>query len=150
MMLDAPALPPPAIVAPAPREVSFGLVAGRAPLGTRKIIVHVGRYVVAEEPLRGRSFSVRVPMRAGLTTVRVTAVDGHERRSSRAVEQVYGLPDDSEPTERPGRLDPTLGRTIRTLAARHGGTSGIYVQDLRTGRGAAWNAGARFPAGATL
>jgi beta-lactamase class A len=150
MMLDAPALPPPAIVAPAPREVSFGLVAGRAPLGTRKIIVHVGRYVVAEEPLRGRSFSVRVPMRAGLTTVRVTAVDGLDRRSSRAVEQVYGLPDGSEPTERPARLDPTLGRTIRTLAARHGGTSGIYVQDLRTGRGAAWNAGARFPAGSTL
>src|SRR4029079_16894176 len=43
-----------------------------------------------------------------------------------------------------------LARTIRTLAARHGGTSGIYVQDLRTGRGAAWNAGARFPAGSTL
>ena len=103
-MLDAPALPPPAIVAPAPREVSFGLVSGRAPLGTRKIIVHVGRYVVAEESLRGRSFSVRVPMRAGLTKVRVTAVDGRNRRSAREVDQVYGLPADSEPTERAPRL----------------------------------------------
>jgi beta-lactamase class A len=27
---------------------------------------------------------------------------------------------------------------------------GIYVQDLRTGGGASWNAGARFPAGSTL
>ena len=62
-MIDAPALPPPAIVAPAPREVSFGLVAGRAPLGTKRIIVHVGKYVVAQEPLRGRSFSLTVPMR---------------------------------------------------------------------------------------
>jgi beta-lactamase class A len=33
---------------------------------------------------------------------------------------------------------------------RHGGTSGIYVEDLRTGRGAAWNARARFPAASTL
>jgi beta-lactamase class A len=150
MMLDAPALPPPAIVAPAPREVSFGLVSGRAPLGTRKIIVRVGRYVVAEEPLRGRSFSLHVPMTAGPTTVGVTAVDGRKRRSSRVVEQVYALPSDCGPSERTARLDPALARTLRTLAARHGGTSGIYVQDLRTGRGAAWNAGARFPAGSTL
>jgi beta-lactamase class A len=150
IMLDAPALPPPAIVAPAPREVSFGLVSGRAPLGTRKIIVHVGRYVVADEPLRGRSFSVRVPLQAGLTTIRVTAVDRRGRRSSRVVDEVFGLPSGSEPAERAPRLDPALARTIRTLAARHGGISGIYVQDLRTGRGAAWNAGARFPAGSTL
>ncbi len=149
-MLDAPALPPPAIVAPAPREVSFGLVSGRAPLGTKKIIVHVGRYVAAEEPLRGRSFSLHVRLTGGPTTIKVTAVDGRNRRSVRVVEPVYGLPKDSDPRERAPRLDPTLARTIRTLAARHGGTSGIYVQDLRTGRGAAWNAGARFPAASTL
>lgn len=149
-MLDAPALPPPAIVAPAPREVSFGLVAGTAPLGTRRIIVHVGRYVAAEEQLRGRSFSLHVRMTGEPTTVKVTAVDGRNRRSVRVVESVYGLPKDADPRERAPRLDATLSRTIRTLAARHGGTSGIYVQDLRTGRGAAWNAGARFPAGSTL
>lgn len=149
-MIDAPALPPPAIVAPASREVSFGLVAGRAPLGTRRIIVHVGRYVAAEEQLRGRSFSVNVRLTAGLTRVRVTAVDGRNRRSSRVVEPVYGLPPDSEPREWAPRLDATLDRSIRSLAGRHGGTSGIYVQDLRTGRGAAWNARARFPAGSTL
>jgi beta-lactamase class A len=43
-----------------------------------------------------------------------------------------------------------LGRHLRRLAQEHGGTSGIYVQDLRTGRGAAWNARARFPAASTL
>jgi beta-lactamase class A len=149
-MIDAPALPPPAIVAPAPREVSFGLVAGTAPLGTRRIIVHIGRYVAAEEQLRGRSFSLHVRLTGGPTTVKVTAVDGRNRRSVRIVESVYGLPQDSEPRQRVPRLDATLSRTIRTLAARHGGTSGIYVQELRTGRGAAWNAGARFPAASTL
>ena len=149
-MLDAPALPPPAIVAPAPREVSFGLVAGKAPLGTRRIIVQVGRFVAAEKRLRGRSFSINVRLAGGPTRIRVTAVDSRNRRSSRVVEQVYGLPPDSQPLERAPRLDATLDRSIRSLAGRHGGTSGIYVQDLRTGRGAAWNAGARFPAASTL
>ena len=149
-MLDAPALPPPAIVAPAPREVSFGLVAGTAPLGARRIIVHVGRFVAADKPLRGRRFSLDVRLPGGATRIRVTAVDGRNRRSSRLVDPVYGLPPDSGPRERAPRLDAVLDHSIRLLAGRHGGTSGIYVQDLRTGRGAAWNAGARFPAGSTL
>jgi beta-lactamase class A len=149
-MIDAPALPPPAIVAPAPREVSFGLVAGTAPLGTRRIIVHVGRFVAADEPLRGRSFSLNVRLTGGASRIRVTAVDGRNRRSSRVIEPVYGLPRDSGPRERAPQLDAVLNQSIRLLAGRHGGTSGIYVQDLRTGRGAAWNAGARFPAGSTL
>jgi len=149
-MLDAPALPPPAIVAPAPREVSFGLVAGTAPLGTRRIIVHVGRFVAADEPLRGRRFSLNVRLTGGVTRIRVTAVDGRNRRSSRVVEPVFGLPPEVGPRERTPRLDAVLERSIRLLAGRHGGTSGIYVQDLRTGNGAAWNAAARFPAGSTL
>jgi beta-lactamase class A len=149
-MIDAPALPPPVITAPAPREVSFGLVAGQAPAGTRRIIVRVGKYVVAEQPLRRRSFSLNVPMRAGVVEVRVTAVDGRNRRSTRIVEPVLALPLRSGPRERSPTLDPSLARTVRTLVRRHGGTAGVYVQDLRTGRGAAWNARARFPAASTL
>jgi beta-lactamase class A len=149
-MIDAPALPPPAIVAPAPREVSFGLVAGTAPAGTTKIIVRVGKYVVAEEPLRGRSFSLDVPMQAGIVEVRVTAVDGQNRRSTRIIEPVYALPLRSEPRERSPTLDATLSRNLLRILGRYGGTAGVYVQDLRTGRGAAWNARARFPAASTL
>jgi beta-lactamase class A len=154
-MIDAPAhtlspLAPPAIVAPAPREVSFGLVAGTAPSGTRRIIVRVGTHIVAEKPLRGRSFSLNVPMTAGVVNVSVTAVDGRNRRSTRRVESVYALPADAEPRERSPSLDPILARTVRALVRSHGGTAGVYVQDLRTGRGAAWNARARFPAASTL
>lgn len=149
-MIDAPALPPPAIVAPASREVSFGLVAGTAPPGTKRIIVQVGRDVVAAEPLRGRSFSLKVPMGVGVVRIRVTAIDGQSRRSTRVVEPVYALPLHSEPRERSPRLDPALAHTVRLLVRRHGGTVGVYVQDLRTGRGAAWNARARFPAASTL
>jgi beta-lactamase class A len=149
-MIDAPALPPPAILAPAPREVSFGHVAGVAPRGTRHIIVRVGKYVVAQEPLRGRTFSLNVPMQTGVVEVRVTAVDGQNRRSTSIVEPVLALPLNSDPRARSSRLDPPLARTVRSLVARYGGTAGVYVQDLRTGRGASWNARARFPAGSTL
>lgn len=149
-MIDAPALPPPALAAPAPREVSFGLVAGTVPLGTRQILVRVGEHVVAQLPLRRRSFSVNVRLNPGLTRVRVTAVDARNRRSTATVDQVYGLPDGSKPGAPAPRLDPTFERTVRALLRRHRGTAGVYVQDLRSGRGAAWNALARFPAASTL
>ena len=149
-MIDAPALPPPAIVSPAPREVSFGLVAGTAPLGTRRLIVRIGERVLADRPLRGTSFSLRVPMPARRFSLRVTAVDGLGRRSSSVVSSVYGLPPGAEPRQAAPRLDPVLARTVRSLTGGVGGTSAVYVQDLRTGRGAAWNARARFPAASTL
>jgi beta-lactamase class A len=149
IMLDAPALPPPAIVAPAPREVSFGLVAGRAPLGTRRIVVHVGGRVAADRPLRGRSFSLHVPV-SGHTSVRVTAVDARGRRSSALVQLVLGLPRAAAPRDAAPRLDYGLAQRLHAVRRRHRGVHGIYVQDLRTGRGAAWNARARFPAASTL
>jgi beta-lactamase class A len=149
-MIDAPALPPPAIVAPAPREVSFGLVAGLVPAGTRRIIVRIDERVLADRPLRGRSFSLRVPMPATGFPLRVTAVDVLNRRSSSVVTPVYGLPLGAEPRLRSPSLDTALARSVGSLVRRYGGTSAVYVQDLRTGRGAAWNARARFPAASTL
>jgi beta-lactamase class A len=106
--------------------------------------------VRADRPLRGRSFSLHVPMPATVFPLRVTAVDARGRRSSSVVASVYGLPSGSEPRQAAPRLDPVLARTVRSLTAGAGGTSAVYVQDLRTGRGAAWNARARFPAASTL
>jgi beta-lactamase class A len=149
-MLDAPALPPPAVTAPAPHEVSFGLVAGRAPAGTRRIVVHVGSRVAADAALRGRSFSLHLPLPPRETDIRVTAYDALDRRSTQTVGPVYGLPADAVPRERAPRLDPALARALHALVRRHGGIAGVYVQDLRTGFGAAWNAKARFPGASTL
>ena len=149
-MLDAPALPPPTIVSPAPREVSFGRVAGTVPAGTRHVIVRVRGFVVAEFPLRRRSFSLNVPMTTGVVRVSVTAVDGRNRRATRTVDPVLSLPPLAFPRVRLPTLDRPLARRIRSLARGHRGTSGIYVENLLTGRGAAWNARARFPAASTL
>lgn len=148
-MLDAPALPPPAVVAPAPREVSWGLVAGTAPRGTQSVVVRVGERVLADKPLRGRRFSLRVDLPARDATVRITTVAG-VRSSTTAVPHVRGLPAGSAPRLALPRRHAQLDRRVRSLTRSFGGISGVYVQDLASGWGAAWNAAARFPAASTL
>ncbi|HWN22271.1 MAG TPA: serine hydrolase [Gaiellaceae bacterium] len=149
-MIDAPALPPPAVVAPAPREVSFGLVAGSAPAGTRRVIVRVGERVLGDRPLRGPRFSLRVELPRSEVAVRVTAVTAAGRRSSTVVSHVVGLPSVAAPRAAAARLHAGLGRSVRALTRAFSGTSGVYVEDLASGYGAAWNAQARFPAASTL
>ena len=153
-MDDAPAPPPPAVVAPAPREVSFGLVAGMAPPGTRRVIVRVGERVLADLPLRGTRFSLHVALPRREVAVRITAVSAAGRRSSTLVPQVVGLPAATSPFSRATgaapRLHPVLGRSVRSLTRGFPGTSAVYVEDLASGFGAAWNARARFPAASTL
>ena len=146
----APPLPPPAIVQPAPREVSFGAVAGWAPAGTKRIVVRVDGRVAADRKLAGRHFSLRLALPARDAAVTVTAHADGWRRSSATVTEVYGLPAAARPTGAVAHEDAALARTVRRLAAGFHGTSGVYVEDLRTGSGAAWNARARFPAGSTL
>jgi beta-lactamase class A len=140
---------PPAVHAPAPREVSFGRVAGRAPAGTKRIRVRVDGTLVADRPLAGRSFSLRVALPARDVTVNVAAVTAHGS-STTSVPHVFGLPAAAEPVAAQGVEDAVLHRSLQALARSYGGTSAGYVKDLRTGRGAAWNAGARFPAASTL
>jgi beta-lactamase class A len=148
-VLDAPALLPPAVVAPAPREVSWGLVAGTAPRGTQRVVVRVGERVVADRPLRGRRFSLRLDLPARDATLRVTTIAG-ERSSTTAVPQVRGLPAAGAPRLSLPRRHAQLDRRVRSLTRSYGGVSGVYVQDLASGWGAAWNAAARFPAASTL
>jgi beta-lactamase class A len=149
-MIDAQPLPPPAIATPAPREVSFGHVSGSVPAGTRRVVVTFGGRLLADRPLRGRTFSLRLELPPRELDLRVTAFDQQGRRSSSVVRGVRGLPSAAAPRAFAPRHDPVAAREIRALAAGFGPTSGIYVEDLGSGRGAAWNAGARFPAGSTL
>ena len=149
-MATAPALPPPAIVQPAPFQVSYGLVAGRAPKGTRGVVVRVNGRVAASHLLRGRSFSLRPHLPPGDLTIRVTTWASDGRRSSSVVRNVLGLPAASRPRVVHARNDPTLARKVRELARGFRGTAGLYVCSLTGGSGAAWNAKARFSAASTL
>jgi beta-lactamase class A len=148
------ALPPPVLVTPSASEVSFGRVAGRIPRGTTRIVVGVDGRVAAEKEVhparRTFDFHVALPQRDVRLTV--TAIASRGRRSSTTVAPVFGLPRGGSPRAPPRRSseDAALAREIDALAGSFSGICGIFVQDLRTGVGSAWNARVEFPAASTL
>jgi Beta-lactamase enzyme family len=153
--LVLPAATPPAIVQPAPYEVSFGRVEGRAAQGTQRIRVFAGRRLVGEKGVAGPRFALTVPLPRRDVNLRVVAVDAGGGEAATVVGPVFGLPAEAAPYRRgppplPGFEDAALAFTVRALARRFRGVSAVFVQDLRTGVGAAWNARAQFPAASTL
>jgi beta-lactamase class A len=153
MALLAPPAPPPVLTTPGPYEVSHGRIAGRVAAGTQMVIVSIDGRVVAKRDLPGRKtfdFHVQLPQRDVQLTV--SAIFDERRRAATSVDPVFGLPRQAEPRGPPARNseDARLARTVRSLARAFPGTCGVFVQDLRNGAGAAWNAGARFPAASTL
>jgi Beta-lactamase enzyme family len=149
-VIVTPALPPPVIEQPAPRQVSYGLVTGRAARGTRRVIVVANGRRLVSRPLTGRRFSIRVQLPLGDSTVRVTTVARGGRSTSAHVHAVFGLPAAARPRVVRSRLDTTLARKVGGATRGYSGTAGYYVQSLTGGSGAAWNAKARFPAASTL
>ena len=148
----AAALRPPAIVSPAPREASFGQVSGRVFAGTTRVRVLVDGVVVRSRTVSGATtFAFLLNLPARDVRIRVVAQDAGGTRASRTVSPVYGLPLAGRPFPTPQSVaDAVLGQRLRSLAGAFPGTAAVYAQDLRTGRGAAWNARARFPAASTL
>jgi beta-lactamase class A len=148
--LATPPPPPPVLTAPAAHEISFGRVAGTVAPGTRRIRVFVSGRLAAEKALRQRRFAVEVDLPRRDVSVRVTAFDAVGRRSSTLVEPVFGLPRPAALQGAVWRPDPALSRSVRALARGFRGACSVYVHDLRTGRGASWNAQVPFPAASTL
>ena len=143
-------LEPPAIVAPAPREASFGRVAGRVGPGVDRILVFVNGRKAAEERLDGTHFDLQVSLPPRDSTVRVVVGDPLGHRTARTVGPVFGLPQAASGVALSSYEDARLAGRVMELVERFPGTSGVYVENLTTGAGAAWNAKARFPAASTL
>ena len=149
-MIATPAPPPPAIEQPAARQISYGLVTGRAARGTVRVLVFANGKRLASKSLDGRRFTLHVRLPLGDVTVRVTTVARGGRRSSAHVHDVFGLPAAARPRIVEGRLDRTLERKLDARVRKYAGTSAYYVQSLTGASGAAWNARARFPAASTV
>ena len=149
-MIVTPAPPPPVIEQPAPTQVSYGLVTGRAATGTSRVIVTANGRRLVSKPLHGRRFSLHVQLPLGDVTVRVTTVMRGGRRSSAHVHDVFGLPAAGRPRVVKAELDRVLARKLDMSVRSYPGTAAYYVQSLTGGSGAAWNAKARFPAASTL
>jgi hypothetical protein len=142
--------PPPAIEQPAPYQLSYGIVSGVAAPGTQRVIVRIGPHVLADRPLRQRRFQLQVSLPTTETAVEVVTVDRRGRRSRATVPHVLGASPAATPRVRAAREDALLANEVRRLARSYGSTSAIYIQNLATGEGAAWNARATFPAASTL
>jgi hypothetical protein len=139
------------VTAPAEREVSFGQVAGRVARGSWAVVVRADEELVAVRRVAGGSFDFVVALPRRDTTVRVSLYrPGGRRQVTRTIRHVFGLPRSAAPHAVAGSHDGALQRTVGMLARAFPGTSGVYVEDLAHGRGASWNARARFPAASTL
>jgi beta-lactamase class A len=116
-----------------------------------RVFVRVGSVVKASKPATGRRFLFSIDLPPRDVTVRVVAEDAAGYRASSRVGPVYGLPRAGRPRAF-GRSveDGPLARRVERLARAYGGIAAVFVQDLQSGRGAAWNARARFPAASTV
>ena len=141
---------PPAIYAPAPREVSFGQIKGRVSPGTRIVSIRVDGVYRGHAKLDGRRFWKTLALPSRDVTIRITSINAMGDRASSSVGPVYGLPRRARPHAVKSSLAPGLQRKVRALMDAFPGTAAVFVQDLRTGRGAAWNARARFMGASTL
>jgi hypothetical protein len=143
-------LQPPVIVQPGPRQASFGDLVARLDPSTTHVTVTVNGNPVATRQASGGRIEFRLSLPQQNSTIRVIARNGSGGRATAQVGPVYGFPRAGRPGWFQGAEDPTLARRLRRLTNAFNGTSAVYVQNLRTGRGAAWNARARFPAASTL
>jgi hypothetical protein len=94
-VIDTPPTPPPrppVVERPAAYQVSYGIVQGVAARGSRRVVVRVDGKVVRDASLRGRSFSLDVPLPPHEVRVRVETVDADGRHAGRTVLHVLGLP----------------------------------------------------------
>ena len=141
---------PPAIVAPGPRQTSFGKIVAELPRGTERVGLFVDGELVRDQaaaPGEGR-FAVNLPR--GDSRIRVVVSDGAGNTKADSVGKVLGLPQAGRPTGTEPRLERHLQKRLKSLAAAFPGITGFYVMNLRTGQGAGWNARARFPAASTV
>lgn len=114
------------------------------------MIVRVGTRTLADLPLRQRRFQLHVSLPAAETSVQVVTVGEDGRRGRATVQHVLGAAQAATPRTHAPHSDALLAREVRRLAASFGSTSAVYVQNLATGAGAAWNARATFPGASAL
>ena len=83
-------------------------------------------------------------------TLKVEALDGTRVLASATVEHVFGLPAAAAAVAPPQTIDGAVQHAVAGLPARTGVASAAWVRDLASGRTAAYNAGAHFPAASTV
>jgi Beta-lactamase enzyme family len=141
------------LTAPLAYEANPGIVQGVAPAGTTALrVLADGKSVRVLRLTSGRRAFLFGPI--GLPprdlTLKVEALAGARVLAAATVDHIFGLPAAAAVVAPPRTVDSALQRRVAELPARTGVYSAAWVRDLGTGRTAAYNAGARFPAASTI
>jgi hypothetical protein len=143
---------PAPLVEPLDGEAFFGLVRARAPAGAGRMQVVWNRRVVVRRSVASGIVTVRlgrVKPGPGSLAVRFYRADGTLVGEQRADETWLLRASARVPPAR-ARSDRALRGRLAAIASGFSGYAGIWVHDLRSGRIAAWNENARFPAASTV
>lgn len=144
-MVAAP--PTPAVLTPG---TAMGHVVVAVGANTSALGVWLDGRLLRRVPVRRSPARLAVPLPAGLHTLRVRARGSGGVAWSRP-RSLWVLPRSAQRAKGiGGHVDVRLQRDLDAIARRMPAISGVYVQHLVTGCGAAVNAGARFPAASTL
>ncbi len=150
----APELPanvtPPALVAPAAREASFGRISGTVQPGTYRVVVRVNGKEKAAARVGGKKFELQVDLPPRDATIEVVAEDALGNSGKTRIQDVLGLPATGAPVAAETHEDASLAAAVDELVDDFPAISAVYVENLQSGAGAAWNATAHFPAASTV
>ncbi len=151
LALELPAhVNPPALVAPASREASFGRISGTVQPGTYRVVVKVNGRGKDAVQVDGKKFELQVDLPPRDATIEVVAEDALGNSGTTRIQKVLGLPAADAETAESTHEDASLAAAVDELVDGFPAMSAVYVENLQTGAGAAWNATARFPAASTV
>ncbi len=141
---------PPVLAAPAAREASFGRISGTVQPGTYRVVVRVNGRDQGSGRVDGKKFDLQVNLPPRDATIEVVAEDALGNSATTRIQKVLGLPAADAEVAEGTHEDSGLAAAVDELVDGFPATSAVYVENLQTGAGAAWNATARFPAASTV
>ena len=145
-----PAAPARLLLAPGAGEAFFGTIAARGPAAADAAEVLVDGAVVGRVAVAGGRARAGVAAPPGRHDLEVRFLAG-PRVAGRARSPGVHLLSSASRAAAPGtRLDAGLSARLAAAARASGLQAAVWVQDLRTGTVAGWNADARFPAASTV
>ncbi len=137
---------------PTTAEAFFGAIVSRGPASARRAVVSVGVRPWRKLQLKDRVLRVDVTGSApGRYSFGITFLDESDKTVGVATARdTWLLPESAQIATPASREDSSLTSTFGRIAQNASGTVSIWAQDLRTGRYAGVNAGAKFPAASTV
>ncbi len=136
----------PVLIDPRPLAASFGDIAARVPAGADAATLVVDGASAGRLAIAGGIARARLADRTGRADLEVRFTRAGRQVGVARSRGVWLLPGTAVGPVRAADLDAGWQARARTAAAGFDGIAGVWIQDLASGRAAAWNAGALFPA----